>query len=246
MSISKIEHNLYTLYRKMASLSANVIQEEQGVSWVNCQPQTWPRTLFGTSSAPLDFSTLVEKIKLGKIPPHWIMLQNKDDILQKKLKENRFRLMNQWSGMALNLSQHDFEHTHTQEVTNLKDLNAWLKVVNQTLFSSNPLDENIMQRVFELDDSIRFYVHKEENKVVSTGLSHDTEDTSGFYMIATLEAYREKGYGTSITQQMLLDAKERKLGTAILQATPMGAKVYTKLGFQQFCIFDIYWLLGIR
>jgi len=246
VSISKIETNLYSLYTKMATFTEHPIQEEHGVSWVNCPPHKWPYTLFDFPKMDLDFTNLVEKIKSGHIPPHWIMRQKEMPTFQQQLKENGFRLMRQWPGMAIDLSRHHFEKTSAQKVTNLKELKGWLNVINQTLFSPSPMHEDFIKTVFEKDDSSRLYIHKEDDQVISIGMSHDTEDTTGFYMIATLESKRGKGYGTAITQQMLFDAKERKLKTATLQATPMGAKIYTKLGFEQFCIFDIYWLLGVR
>ena len=54
------------------------------------------------------------------------------------------------------------------------------------------------------------------------------------YNISTLAAYRGAGFGTALTLQPLLDARERGYRTAILQAVPQGVRLYERLGFRAF------------
>ena len=57
----------------------------------------------------------------------------------------------------------------------------------------------------------------------------------GLYNIATLAAYRRRGFGTALTLQPLLDARAQGYRTAILQAQgDAGARVYTRVGFAPF------------
>ena len=248
--INKIESNLYTLYEIMAALSGNLIHTLKEVSWVDCKPQKWPRTIFGTPELTVDFETLVQDIKSKHIPPYWILRRKNDNgIFHQQLKSYGFRLMTQWPGMAVDLTKNDFVPSDIQKVTTPEDINNWVAVVNQTMFNSDTLKNSVIKDALSIKaykDVFHLYIQKERNKIVSTGLCFDTKDTAGVYMIGTLESHRGKGLASAMTSHMLWEAKNRGLKTAILQATPMGVTLYPKLGFETFCIFDIYWLLGVK
>lgn len=246
MGIENIDNNLKALYEKMAFYTNQKIQQEQGISWLNCQPQKWPRTMFGLPKNEIEFPALVNKIRLGNIPPQWIFVQNDNESFLQDLKHNNFRLMMQWPGMQLNLKDQQFENTKAEKITTKEELKQWIEVVNQTLFKSEALDANIITTIFENDESIHFYGFKENDEVVSTGLAFDSKENCGFYMIATSKDRQGKGYSTAVTKQMLFDAKQRNLETAVLQSSLMAKSMYDKLGFKQFCVFNVYWLLGVR
>jgi hypothetical protein len=62
----------------------------------------------------------------------------------------------------------------------------------------------------------------------------------GLYNISTLEAHRRQGIGSAITVRPLLDARAEGYKTAILQASPAGQGVYTRLGFRATGLFTEY------
>lgn len=55
------------------------------------------------------------------------------------------------------------------------------------------------------------------------------------YNVITMEKYRGQGLATGVVKMMLRDAKERKLETVMLNATPAGRGIYKKLGFVEGC-----------
>lgn len=55
------------------------------------------------------------------------------------------------------------------------------------------------------------------------------------YNVITMEKYRGQGLATGVIKMMLRDAKERKLETVMLNATPAGRGIYKKLGFVEGC-----------
>lgn len=57
---------------------------------------------------------------------------------------------------------------------------------------------------------------------------------AGLYNVCTLESYRRRGFGSAITLQPLLDAREQGWFTAILQASERGAGIYKQIGFEAF------------
>jgi GNAT superfamily N-acetyltransferase len=54
----------------------------------------------------------------------------------------------------------------------------------------------------------------------------------GLYNIATLAAHRRQGIGSAMTSHPLLDARANGFRTAVLQASPDGQGIYTRLSFR--------------
>jgi GNAT superfamily N-acetyltransferase len=77
-------------------------------------------------------------------------------------------------------------------------------------------------------------------KPVATSLLFTHENSAGIYYVSTLPAYRNKGFGLKITQAAMQTAKESGFKNVILQATPLGAKVYIRAGFKEYCRAEIY------
>jgi ribosomal protein S18 acetylase RimI-like enzyme len=57
---------------------------------------------------------------------------------------------------------------------------------------------------------------------------------AGLYNISTLPSYRRRGFGTAMTLRPLLDARAVGVGTAVLQASSEGARIYARVGFEIF------------
>lgn len=74
----------------------------------------------------------------------------------------------------------------------------------------------------------------------ATSLLFTSHDSAGIYYVSTLPAYRNKGCGLSVTMAAMRSAKESGFKDVILQATPMGRKVYIKAGFREYCRAEIY------
>jgi GNAT superfamily N-acetyltransferase len=77
-------------------------------------------------------------------------------------------------------------------------------------------------------------------KAVATSLLFTHKHSAGIYYVSTLPAYRKKGFGLMITQAAMQAAKEGGFKDIILQATPLGAKVYIRAGFKEYCRADVY------
>lgn len=69
---------------------------------------------------------------------------------------------------------------------------------------------------------------------VATAELTRSADIAGLYSIATLPDYRGRGIGSAMTWTALRDAARAGLSHAILQAAPMGQRLYARLGFRSF------------
>ncbi|MGP8152635.1 MAG: GNAT family N-acetyltransferase [Smithella sp.] len=74
----------------------------------------------------------------------------------------------------------------------------------------------------------------------ATSLLFTYENSAGIYYVSTLPACRNKGCGMRITQAAMQSAKESGFKDVILQATPLGTKVYRRAGFKEYCHAEIY------
>ena len=79
-----------------------------------------------------------------------------------------------------------------------------------------------------------------DGKPVATSLLFTHNNSTGIYYVSTLPAFRNKGFGLKITQAAMQAAKESGFKNVILQATPLGAKVYIRAGFKEYCRAEIY------
>jgi ribosomal protein S18 acetylase RimI-like enzyme len=81
---------------------------------------------------------------------------------------------------------------------------------------------------------LQLYVGYLEGVPVATGEWTAGGGVAGLYNISTVAAYRRRGCGSALTQQLLLEARARGYRTAVLQAAPAGVSIYERLGFRAF------------
>jgi ribosomal protein S18 acetylase RimI-like enzyme len=71
-----------------------------------------------------------------------------------------------------------------------------------------------------------------DGKPVSTASVHLSHGIAGIYTVGTLSEARRRGLGGAVTLAALHAARDAGYRVASLQASPMGAPVYARLGFQ--------------
>ncbi|WP_223168180.1 GNAT family N-acetyltransferase [Nonomuraea sp. SYSU D8015] len=69
-------------------------------------------------------------------------------------------------------------------------------------------------------------------RLVGTSALLDRHGVAGIYVVTTAAEYRRRGIGTALTAAALREARERGLRVATLQASPDGAPVYHRMGFE--------------
>lgn len=81
------------------------------------------------------------------------------------------------------------------------------------------------------DDRCAWFVGYLDGDLAACGQLLHTEDTAGVYSIGVREQFRRRGLGTAITTAALVAGRELGCATGVLQASPMGAPVYDRMGF---------------
>ncbi|GAA2911763.1 GNAT family N-acetyltransferase [Actinoplanes cyaneus] len=81
-----------------------------------------------------------------------------------------------------------------------------------------------------LDDQLR-YVAWFGDEPVACGALSISHGVAGIYNMATIAAFEGRGIGTALAVELLTQARRRGLKVATLTASPRGALVYRRLGF---------------
>ncbi|WP_226639267.1 GNAT family N-acetyltransferase [Bacillus tropicus] len=90
-------------------------------------------------------------------------------------------------------------------------------------------------------ENMKLYLGFYKDEVVSVGSLVCTQDSIGIYDIATKEEMRGKGFGSTMFNYLLQEAKELNVAQCVLQASPDGITIYKKAGFQsvgQMTVFE--------
>jgi GNAT superfamily N-acetyltransferase len=87
---------------------------------------------------------------------------------------------------------------------------------------------------------IALYAGYDGQLPVAAGLGMRVGRAIGVFNIATVEAWRGRGIGAAITMRVVDDGAAAGCDTAILQASPMGLRVYERLGFATVVEYDGY------
>jgi N-acetylglutamate synthase len=76
------------------------------------------------------------------------------------------------------------------------------------------------------------YLAREDGQVVAVGFGVFGDGTAGVFNIATVPAYRGRGYGRAVTGRIVADGVARGADLAYLQSSEDGYPLYQSMGFR--------------
>ena len=88
----------------------------------------------------------------------------------------------------------------------------------------------ITERIWKMPDTELFLGYA-GNQPACTSMLIKTGPAAGIYWVATLDGFRNHGFGKAITVQSLIAGRSRGCSFACLQASVMGKPVYRSIGF---------------
>ena len=151
-------------------------------------------------------------------------------------------------GMSLNIADLQPQTLHPgvsiTEVQNAEDLARWMEPCRIS-FEFTDLDADgfyrgLLGMGFGGDSPVHHYIAWEAGRPVACSSLYLSAGVAGIYDVATLPEARGRGIGTAIAQQPVLVAREQGYNVAILHSTPMGDRVYRRLGFRENCRIGFY------
>ncbi|MDR0325333.1 MAG: GNAT family N-acetyltransferase [Oscillospiraceae bacterium] len=117
-------------------------------------------------------------------------------------------------------------------VTDKAQLSEWLNIVNEALFGCELVTLEQFNDVLLLDNT-QFYIGAANGKPVTACMTIVDGDTSVLEMVATLKAYRKKGFASAVIDKALTDLQQKGIKTISLRAEADGVSVYRNLGFKE-------------
>jgi GNAT superfamily N-acetyltransferase len=82
------------------------------------------------------------------------------------------------------------------------------------------------------DPDVAVYTGYVDGDAALSGLGFRSGNTIGVYNIATVEAYRKRGFGGAMTARVVDDGAAAGCDVAILQSSDMGYPIYERMGFR--------------
>lgn len=156
------------------------------------------------------------------------------------LRDNGFEPAESELAMSFDLGRLDETFPTSLRIDRVRTSAELLDFARINAANWTPPDENVLrfyERVahaaLRSDSPLRYYLGYVDDTPVATAELTIAGDVGGIYNISTLQAYRRRGVGTAMTNHLLREAFGEGLDTAILQAAPMGAGIYRRLGFRE-------------
>jgi GNAT superfamily N-acetyltransferase len=252
--IENIEENFFAIGRYWGSLNSSLTQAESiwamntGVSisdfnWVwNEKPLT-----NDNAKSIADIKEIYKKLNLRFW--WWIYPRGQSSKTRAMLHDAGLRLIEKVPCMAADLNDLASEKKIPNNITispvkNKNDLLIWEDISFHGF--EMPQRVRVQYRTFVFSFDIgsqapqKLFLAYFDGKPVATSLLFMHNNTAGIYYVSTLPAYRNKGLGLLITIAAMQYAKKSGFKNVILQATLLGAKVYKRAGFKEYCQADIY------
>lgn len=191
-----------------------------------------------------EIGTIKEFFK--NVPFTWVI--NKSDTITKDiLEENGFHHKASFPALSLNLNalhSDSFANELIVKQINLQDqldINTWISISSE-VFSVSQVELIKMVEIFKqrIPAFLKLYVAYYNTSAVAAGMMILHESTATLHWIGTLPKFRNKGLGSAVTYQALLDALNYGCKRAILMATVLGRPLYENLGFTEYAAYDIY------
>jgi GNAT superfamily N-acetyltransferase len=91
---------------------------------------------------------------------------------------------------------------------------------------------------------LRHWVGRRHGEPVATASLLLAGGVAGIYSVSTVPAARRQGIGTAMVLEALRTARAVGCRVGVLMAAPMGASVYRRIGFTEYCLFGVYYWLG--
>jgi len=245
----KNRENLYSFYLNLGIKSGFNTGQISSARYISDADLSWPSYILGGGKmVKSSLNDIFGQIKNGNLPYFWLRLLEDDPDFENIAAEYGVRKINFWRGMHLRtdttfkllppIPDLIFEEVKTQS-----DLKLWLDVVNLEIMSHRELSIKTFLNVLH-DPAYRFFSIKNGKKVLSTILIHKRNTETGIYMVSTLLNERGKGFGRWITASAIDIFIAEGCRDFVLHATPLGFPVYSKLGFEEYCQYGIFWMLG--
>jgi GNAT superfamily N-acetyltransferase len=195
---------------------------------------------------------LSEPFMREKLMAFWWGWSCRADFPADVLAQHGYQLMEAQPGMAVDL--HALNETSTapanfriERVGSDEALNQMLSVIERAF----GFDDDLMRTFYDAyrhydyapDAPLQHYSGWLDDEPVACATYMLGSGVVGLYNVVVLEDYRRRGLGGAITIKPLQDARERGYRFSVLNASEDGQRLYSRLGYRDYCTVNMYLLL---
>lgn len=253
--IQAMEENLRETGIRWASLLQAELHEEPEITWfVSGLPFELCNGIIGAQLVSVESHDKIDEVLKQLADYHVPMacmvtpsMQSID--LEQHLLAHGWELDDTAPGMAVDLLTLN-EHISSPAGVTIKEVfdGDMLKQWMHTMTLGSDMPESVFDLLLNLyaqhgfvhDSSARFYLAFLDDEPVATSLLFLSGGVAGIYNVATLPQMRRQGIGAAVTLTALLEARALGHRIGVLQSSQMGLHVYRNLGFQEYCLFKLY------
>jgi GNAT superfamily N-acetyltransferase len=250
-----IEANLGELYGLFQNLPGAEVHRDEDMLWcITDNPFSFFNGVLSARLAPGKIDDAIEKAKSrcnsrSVSMLWWVGPSTKPADLGAHLAAHGFEYLGDEQGMAVDLRSLDEDYLAApgliiEKVNDLQALKHWGRVFTAGFDWPVSAGETYFDlfNCAGLDAELPLYHYLGWLNGAPAACSSMLfgAGVAGIYNVATLPEARGRGIGASMTLAPLHEARRMGYTAGILQATGMGAGLYRRLGFQEYCKIGLY------
>jgi len=205
-----------------------------------------------TIQNPTHIPQITAFFKQNKCPYSWWIEEDKiTPELKAHFEQENYTCFGDVPGMLLHLEDYKDNETPQgkkqrqaiRQITTVQDLTEWAHIIGQSFGFSTAAEEMYVQKLSPLlnqpNQFIAFGAYQ-DNQMVTTGCLIIADGIGGLYNLATLEKYRQQGWGIAMHHNRLRYLKQQGIKTAVVQTSPMATQNALKVGFKPKLNYKLY------
>jgi hypothetical protein len=249
----KLENNLYRFYDDFIGFEDFIVKKDENYNFISSGKYQWPGYVYNIKANHENCDQLIHELEkkiLSKEIPPFLLVDPKrvHDNFEEKINQIEIKKIDFWPIIFMdlkteNLQLHNISDYVVLKANNEKQFQEWYDIVIAVLFPKKSIPYGFFQNRMN-DNRYSFYVGYYKNLPVATAMVFTDNKVAGFYMVATNNEFRKRGFGKGIVMRTICDTKESGCSHITAQSSRMAFPVYQQIGFQHINTLDVYWMLG--
>lgn len=210
------------------------------------------RAWFSTEDIDAQIERLLTPFRERDLPMAWLTFPSTTPgDLGKRLLKHGLVLDERLPGMAVDLRMLPLDEAPPAGITikvveDAAEMEQWIYTLSEGSsfppFVTTLLLDILQRQGYHQSEQYRPYCALRDGRVVGTSLLSPGGGLAGIYNVCTQPEERGRGIGRAITLAALRSAYSRGYRHATLQSSKMGLPIYRRLGFEELCTFEFYFL----